>query len=142
MDARLHAVGITHAKKRGRNVKQYERESGPSGWRCDNAKRGRAAHRAMAFWHTMIGKKVVMAVTGVVLVGFVLGHMLGNLKIFSGPDEINAYSRFLREVGSPELAYGQLLWVVRVCPAHVRRPSHHRRIPAQPDELGCATGWI
>ena len=72
-----------------------------------------APHRAMAFWHTMIGKKVVMAVTGVVLVGFVLGHMFGNLKIFSGPDEINAYSRFLREVGSPELAYGQLLWVVR-----------------------------
>ena len=71
------------------------------------------SHRAMAFWHTMIGKKVVMAVTGVVLVGFVLGHMLGNLKVFSGPDEINAYSRFLREVGSPELAYGQLLWAVR-----------------------------
>ena len=42
----------------------------------------------------MIGKKVVMAVTGVVLVGFVLVHMLGNLKIFLGPDEINAYSRF------------------------------------------------
>src|SRR5246500_385963 len=72
------------------------------------------SHRTMAFWHTMIGKKVVMAVTGVVLVGFVVAHMLGNLKIFSGPDEINAYSRFLREVGSPELAYGQLLWVVRI----------------------------
>jgi succinate dehydrogenase / fumarate reductase cytochrome b subunit len=49
----------------------------------------------------MIGKKVVMAITGVVLVGFVIVHMVGNLKIFSGPDEINAYSRFLREVGSP-----------------------------------------
>src|ERR1700739_138059 len=71
------------------------------------------SHRALAFWHTMIGKKVVMAVTGVVLVGFVIAHMVGNLKIFSGPDEINAYSRFLREVGSPELAYGQLLWIVR-----------------------------
>ena len=58
-----------------------------------------APHRALAFWHTMIGKKVVMAITGVVLVGFVIAHMLGNLKIFSGPDEINAYSRFLREVG-------------------------------------------
>lgn len=71
-------------------------------------------NRVMAFWHTMIGKKVVMAVTGIVLIGFVIAHMLGNLKIFSGPDEINAYSRFLREVGSPELAYGQLLWVVRI----------------------------
>src|ERR1700758_2217937 len=71
------------------------------------------SHRRMGFWDTMIGKKVVMAVTGVVLIGFVVAHMLGNLKIFSGPDEINAYSRFLREVGSPELAYGQLLWLVR-----------------------------
>ena len=73
-----------------------------------------ARNRLMAFWHTMIGKKVVMAVTGIVLIGFVIAHMLGNLKIFSSPDEINAYSRFLREVGSPELAYGQLLWVVRI----------------------------
>lgn len=73
-----------------------------------------ATHRLLAFWHTMIGKKVVMAVTGVVLIGFVIAHMLGNLKIFSGPDEINTYSLFLREVGTPELAYGQLLWVVRI----------------------------
>jgi len=62
----------------------------------------------------MIGKKVVMAITGVVLVGFVIAHMLGNLKIFAGPDEINAYSRFLREVGWPELGHGQLLWLVRI----------------------------
>ena len=73
-----------------------------------------ASHRVVAFWHTMVGKKVVMAVTGVVLILFVIAHMLGNLKIYSGPDEINAHSRFLREVGIPELAYGQLLWVVRI----------------------------
>src|ERR1700751_939400 len=72
------------------------------------------SHGALAFWHTMIGKKVVMAVTGAVLVLFVIAHMLGNLKIFSGPEQINAYSRFLREVGTPELAYGQLLWIVRI----------------------------
>src|ERR1700756_4508524 len=72
------------------------------------------SHRTMAFWHTMIGKKVVMAVTGFVLIGFVIAHMLGNLKIFAGPDEINAYSRFLREVGWPELGHGQLLWLVRI----------------------------
>jgi succinate dehydrogenase / fumarate reductase cytochrome b subunit len=73
-----------------------------------------ASNRLMAFWHTMIGKKVVMAVTGVVLIGFVIAHMIGNLKIFAGPSEINAYSRFLREVGEPELNYGQLLWIVRI----------------------------
>jgi len=68
----------------------------------------------MAFWHTMIGKKVVMAVTGVVLIGFVIAHMVGNLKIFAGPNQINAYSRFLREVGFPALGYGELLWLVRI----------------------------
>ena len=73
-----------------------------------------AGNRLMALWRTVIGKKVVMAVTGLVLVGFVIGHMLGNLKIFAGPNEINAYSQFLREVGSPALSYGQLLWLVRV----------------------------
>jgi succinate dehydrogenase / fumarate reductase cytochrome b subunit len=73
-----------------------------------------ATNRVMALWRTVIGKKIVMAVTGVVLIGFVIGHVLGNLKIFSGPNEIDAYSRFLREVGQPELGYGQLLWIVRI----------------------------
>lgn len=67
-----------------------------------------------SIWTSIIGKKIVMAVTGVILVLFVLGHMAGNLKIFNGPEEINAYSRFLREVGWPELSYGQLLWGVRI----------------------------
>ena len=71
-------------------------------------------NRLIALWNSVIGKKVVMAVTGAVLILFVLSHMVGNLKIFSGPEEINAYSRFLREVGWPELGYGQLLWIVRI----------------------------
>src|SRR6202049_5256461 len=73
-----------------------------------------ASNRLVALWTSVIGKKVVMAVTGAVLILFVLAHMVGNLKIFSGPEEINAYSRFLREVGWPELGYGQLLWIVRI----------------------------
>jgi succinate dehydrogenase cytochrome b subunit len=72
-----------------------------------------APNRLLALWSSVIGKKVVMAVTGTVLILFVIAHMVGNLKIFSGPEEINAYSRFLREVGWPELGYGQLLWIVR-----------------------------
>src|SRR5580704_14647333 len=73
-----------------------------------------APNRLLALWQSVIGKKVVMAVTGAVLILFVLAHMAGNLKIFNGPEEINAYSRFLREVGWPELGYGQLLWIVRI----------------------------
>ena len=73
-----------------------------------------AANRLMSIWASVIGKKVVMAVTGAVLFLFLIAHMVGNLKIFAGPNEINAYSRFLREVGWPELGYGQLLWIVRI----------------------------
>ena len=73
-----------------------------------------SSNRLIALWNSVIGKKVVMAITGAVLILFVLSHMVGNLKIFSGPEEINAYSRFLREVGWPELGYGQLLWIVRI----------------------------
>jgi succinate dehydrogenase / fumarate reductase cytochrome b subunit len=73
-----------------------------------------ASNRVMALWDTMIGNKVIMAVTDAVLIGFVIAHMIGNLNIFTGPNEINAYSRFLREVGSPALGYGELLWVVRI----------------------------
>src|ERR1700733_8147541 len=72
-----------------------------------------ATNPIAAIWTSVIGKKIVMAVSGAVLILFVLGHMAGNLKIFSGPEEINAYSRFLREVGWPEFSHGQLLWLVR-----------------------------
>ena len=82
--------------------------------RVTTTRRVAASNRVTAFWHTLIGKKVVMAVTAVVLIAFVIAHMVGNLKIFAGADEIDTYSRFLREVGMPELGYGQLLWLVRI----------------------------
>ena len=73
-----------------------------------------ATNPIAVFWNSLIGQKVVMAITGAVLVPFVIMHMIGNLKILSGPDNINAYAVFLREVGRPELDYGQLLWIVRI----------------------------
>jgi succinate dehydrogenase / fumarate reductase cytochrome b subunit len=71
-------------------------------------------NRLTTLWDTVIGKKIVMAITGVVLIVFVIGHMIGNLKIFAGSNAIDTYARFLREAGTPELSYGQLLWVVRI----------------------------
>ena len=68
----------------------------------------------VALWSTMVGKKVVMAVTGAVLVAFVIGHMLGNLKIFLGADAIDTYAVFLRTMGEPLVPYSVLLWVVRI----------------------------
>src|SRR6266404_1251344 len=68
----------------------------------------------VARWSTMVGKKVVMAVTGIVLVGFVVAHMLGNLKIFLGAQAIDTYAGFLRTVGEPLVPYSVLLWVARI----------------------------
>jgi len=68
----------------------------------------------VALWDTMVGKKVVMAVTGIVLVAFVVSHMLGNVKIFLGAETIDAYAGFLRTMGEPLFPYGGLLWVVRI----------------------------
>jgi len=73
-----------------------------------------SSNPAVVLWGTMVGKKVMMAVTGFVLLAFVIGHMAGNLKIFLGEDTINAYAVFLREIGEPLLPYSALLWTVRV----------------------------
>src|SRR5690349_17453561 len=63
---------------------------------------------------SLVGKKAIMAVTGVILFLFVVGHLLGNLKVFQGAAHFNAYAEGLRTVGAPFFARGQLLWVVRI----------------------------
>ncbi|HHH11792.1 MAG TPA: succinate dehydrogenase cytochrome b subunit [Sorangium sp.] len=55
------------------------------------------ASRTLTMADTTIGKKMVMAVTGVVLFGFVIGHMIGNLQIFMGPTTMNEYGKFLHD---------------------------------------------
>src|SRR6478735_1538894 len=62
--------------------------------------------KALRFMGTTIGKKVVMAVTGLILFGFVIGHMAGNLQVFLGPEAYNAYAEGLRKLGG-------LLWLAR-----------------------------
>jgi succinate dehydrogenase / fumarate reductase cytochrome b subunit len=69
--------------------------------------------RALTLWDSTVGKKIVMAVTGLILVFFVLGHAFGNLKVYMGPAAFNHYAQGLRTIGSPLLAPGQLLWLVR-----------------------------
>jgi succinate dehydrogenase / fumarate reductase cytochrome b subunit len=68
----------------------------------------------LSLYQTTIGKKVIMAVTGLVLVGYVVVHMLGNLHVYEGPEKINAYGVFLREVGGPAVPHEGLLWTVRL----------------------------
>jgi succinate dehydrogenase / fumarate reductase cytochrome b subunit len=63
-------------------------------------------NRAPSFWGSTIGKKIVMAVTGILMFVFVIGHLLGNLQVFEGPAKLNAYGAFLHSIG-------ELLWPVR-----------------------------
>jgi len=48
------------------------------------------------FWQSTIGKKIVMAVTGIIGIGFVIGHMTGNLLMFKGQDAMHHYAQLLR----------------------------------------------
>lgn len=64
-------------------------------------------------YRTALGKKAVMAVSGLVLFGFVVAHMLGNLKAYQGEKAFNDYAAGLREIGVPELPYGGALWIAR-----------------------------
>lgn len=60
-----------------------------------------------ALFGSSIGRKFLMAVTGLVLVGFVTGHLVGNLQIFAHPDKINGYAHFLQSLGPA-------LWAIRL----------------------------
>jgi succinate dehydrogenase / fumarate reductase, cytochrome b subunit len=68
----------------------------------------KSAHSPIvAFYQSSIGKKFVVATTGVILILYVLGHLLGNLQIYLGPDRINTYAKFLHDLGP-------ILWAIRV----------------------------
>ncbi len=66
------------------------------------------------FWGSTVGKKTVMAVSGLIMLGYLVAHVMGNLKIFFGPDEFNGYAHWLRTLGDPLLHYEWALWLIRV----------------------------
>lgn len=66
------------------------------------------------FYRSALGKKAVMAVTGVFLFGWVFLHMAGNLKLFLGAEKMNEYGRWLRVFGGPILPETGLLWIMRI----------------------------
>lgn len=63
--------------------------------------------RVMGFYETTVGKKVLMAVTGVILFVYVVGHMLGNLQIYMGEEQINGYAELLHRSAA-------FLWTARL----------------------------
>src|SRR3954451_20120839 len=64
-------------------------------------------NRVLALWRTSVGKKAIMAVTGLLMVAYLITHVLANLLVFQGPEKINAYSRFLHGTGGA-------LWAARL----------------------------
>jgi succinate dehydrogenase / fumarate reductase cytochrome b subunit len=67
-----------------------------------------------SFYRSAIGKKAVMATTGVLMFGWILAHMVGNLKVFMGPEKLNAYGEWLQVMGDPLLPHGAGLWLTRI----------------------------
>ena len=70
--------------------------------------------RLTAWYGTSVGKKIAMALTGILLVLYVVVHMLENLRLYQGPEHLNAYAEFLRDAGAPVLGPGELLWFARL----------------------------
>jgi succinate dehydrogenase / fumarate reductase, cytochrome b subunit len=65
------------------------------------------------FYRSAVGKKYLMAVTGVVLMGYVLLHMVGNLKVYMGQQHFNEYADWLRIFGAPAVPDTSFLWIMR-----------------------------
>src|SRR5215475_7013143 len=72
---------------------------------------------AVQFYRASIGKKVVMAVTGLILFGFLIAHVIGNLQVFAGPDKINGYSEFLHH--SPGILWGTRVVMLIAVALHI-----------------------
>jgi succinate dehydrogenase / fumarate reductase cytochrome b subunit len=78
---------------------------------------GSARRRApfvVELYRTALGKKYVMAITGIAWMGYVLAHMIGNLKAFLGPEDLDHYGEFLRELLVPIFPRTLTLWLLRL----------------------------
>ena len=84
--------------------------------------KARKAPFVVELYRSAVGKKYAMALTGVFLILFALGHMVGNLKLYLGSTastsnyayHIDEYGEFLRKIGEPILPHSVLLWIIRI----------------------------
>lgn len=81
-----------------------------------NALAGKTAER-IRFYDSTLGKKAVMAVTGVVLFGFVIVHMLGNLQVYLGPEKLDAYGALLK--ANAGVLWGARLFLLLATALHI-----------------------
>lgn len=66
------------------------------------------------FYRSAVGKKFVMAITGIGMIGFLIAHLVGNLKFYIGEHDINLYAEELRQLLYPLLPKESVLWVMRI----------------------------
>jgi succinate dehydrogenase / fumarate reductase cytochrome b subunit len=107
---------------------------------------------ALSWYRTAVGKKVVMAVSGAILFGYVVVHLLGNLQIYLGRDEINAYARFLHS--RPELVWSVRAILLAAVVAHIvaatqlylankrARPEGYRMLRSQRSSYASRTMYL
>ncbi len=74
----------------------------------------RKAPLPVELYRSAVGKKYVMALTGIMIIGFVFAHMVGNLKMYLGAEDFNHYGEFLRELLVPILPRTVFLWLLRI----------------------------
>lgn len=74
----------------------------------------RKAPFPIELYRSALGKKYVMAITGIMLMGFVFAHMVGNLKMYAGADDLNHYGEFLRQLLYPILPKYAAIWGLRL----------------------------
>jgi succinate dehydrogenase / fumarate reductase cytochrome b subunit len=70
--------------------------------------------RILSLFGSSVGRKYVMALSGLAIFGFVVVHMVGTMKIFLGPESTNSYGEALRDLGGHLLPRTHLLWLFRI----------------------------
>jgi succinate dehydrogenase / fumarate reductase cytochrome b subunit len=64
-------------------------------------------------WDSTVGKKIVMATSGLIMLSYLVVHLYGNLKVFFGLEELNGYAEWIRNIGQPFMHHVWTLWLVR-----------------------------
>lgn len=104
--------GATNTTERGA-THAMERREGADAPDVNGTHRS-SSNALIDLWRSAVGKKWVMALSGVGLMGFVFAHMFGNLKMFLGRTEFDHYAEGLRDLFSPIIPHGWALWGLRI----------------------------
>ncbi len=82
--------------------------------RREDTKPARKLPWILEMYRSDVAKKWIMAVSGVILLGYIAAHMLGNMKLYFGAEEINHYGESLRDLGGDLVPRTHLLWIMRI----------------------------